>query len=112
MLLWYKNCGMTKKQINYQSIIERLLSVFLCKKSFPSLQKLDEGQDSVEIKGDVPPPTWKLWAVEINGGKSLSPLSPPEKNWADDIKDSLTGSRSTFEFPNQVNLSGPSLYCT
>ena len=22
------------------------------------------------------------------------------------------GSRSTFEFPSQVNLSGPSLYCT
>ena len=23
-----------------------------------------------------------------------------------------TGSRSTFEFPSRVNLSGPSLYCT
>ena len=25
---------------------------------------------------------------------------------------SVTGSRSTFEFPSRVNLSGPSLYCT
>ena len=24
----------------------------------------------------------------------------------------VTGSRSTFEFPSRVNLSGPSLYCT
>ena len=24
----------------------------------------------------------------------------------------VRGSRSTFEFPSRVNLSGPSLYCT
>ena len=24
----------------------------------------------------------------------------------------VTGSRSTFDFPSRVNLSGPSLYCT
>ena len=27
------------------------------------------------------------------------------------IRDGDTGSRSTFEFPSRVNLSGPSLYC-
>ena len=28
-----------------------------------------------------------------------------------DIRQSLTGNRSTFEFPSQVNLSGPSENC-